>query len=184
METENIAANATGQEGSSATMQEQSTQGGSVAAPAAAPDKPTDLDKDVLEDVETEPWPERFTAVLAPFLSEEVISQVKNLYLEGPEPPFVSDGGWGGRKAKVADTDIGEGSSALQSPAQELEPEKTERSKRGRDRGRGGRSGRGGRGGRTGRPGEREDHRKILSDVCTISLDFGQPQCHLIHSIV
>ncbi|KIJ99367.1 hypothetical protein K443DRAFT_133079 [Laccaria amethystina LaAM-08-1] len=41
------------------------------------------------------PWPEHFTAELSPFLSEGAILQIKQMYLEGPEPPRVSDSGWG-----------------------------------------------------------------------------------------
>ncbi|KAI0832348.1 tRNA pseudouridine synthase D [Trametes gibbosa] len=114
-----------------------------------------------------EPWPERFTESLKPFLSEDVISHVKTLYLEGPEPPFVSDSGWGGRHSKVVD---GKGESSEPSapaPASEHEHQGGDqgRGKRGRDRGRGGRGGRGGRdGGRGGRGGTREDHRKVLSN--------------------
>ena len=55
---------------------------------------------------EDEPWPERFTASLQPFLSEAAINQVKSLFLEGPEPPltFVSDSGWAGRQTKTGDS--------------------------------------------------------------------------------
>ncbi|KAI0959504.1 hypothetical protein AcW1_004311 [Taiwanofungus camphoratus] len=113
---------------------------------------------------EVGPWPERFTATLAPFLSEETIGRLKDLFLEGPEPPFVSDSGWGGRQAKVGESEEAESSSAVAEMPQE-EPSKREKGKRGRDRGsRGGRGGRGGRGARGGRPGGREDHRKVLTD--------------------
>ncbi|KAI0701819.1 pseudouridine synthase [Cytidiella melzeri] len=109
---------------------------------------------------ETGPWPERFTTTLKKFLSDEAVESVKALYLEGPEPPFVSDSGWGGRQSKVSDNN-GEGASTTP-PEPEPESSKPERGKRGRDRG--GRGTRGGRGGRPGRPGEREDPRKVLSN--------------------
>ena len=120
---------------------------------------------------DSEPWPERFTSNLQPFLSEAVIAMVRELYLEGPEPPFISDGGWSGRKAKVPNPETGEGESTVQPPAEVSEPAREETSRRGRDRG--SRGGRGGRGGRAGRLGEREDHRRVVSDVCNISRGDG-----------
>ena len=105
----------------------------------------------------TEPWPEHFTTTLASFLSEEVIGQVKHMFLEGPEPPRVSDNGWGTRVAKPSAEDD------ILVPTLE-EQDKTDIRKRGKDRG--GRGSRGGRGGKGGRgAGSREDHRKVLSDV-------------------
>jgi len=107
-----------------------------------------------------EPWPDRFTVAFAPFLSKEAVTQMKTMFLEGPEPPRVSDSGWGGRPARPADTDMAESSNAP-------EPPEEDKGRRGKDRG--GRSGRGGRGGKSGgrggRAGRREDTRKVLSDV-------------------
>ncbi|KAF9569303.1 pseudouridine synthase [Agrocybe pediades] len=51
-----------------------------------------------------EPWPEHFNASLSAFLDEEKIEQLKSIYLEGPEPPRVSDNGWGGRPIASKDT--------------------------------------------------------------------------------
>ncbi|KAH9853549.1 tRNA pseudouridine synthase D [Lenzites betulinus] len=112
---------------------------------------------------DNEPWPERFTESLKPFLSEDVIAHVKTLFLEGPEPPFVSDSGWGGRQSKPVD---GKGEASEPSaPTPAPEPEPQGRGKRGRGRGRGDRGGRGGRGGaRGGRAGAKEDHRKVISN--------------------
>lgn len=73
------------------------------------------------------------------------------MYLEGPEPPFVSDGGWGARKPRE------EGD--MEEPPEEVVEEST-RGKRGRGRGRGGKGGRGG-----GRTGKRVDMRKVISQV-------------------
>lgn len=131
---------------------------------AEKPDVPKD-DPSPKGKEKAEPWPEHFDTSLKPFLSEDVIARVKNLFLEGPEPPLVSDSGWAGRAAKVAAQDNGD-DAAPEPPAEE--PAQG-RGKKGRDRGgRGGRGARGGRGGgRGGRPGMREDHRKVLSDVCT-----------------
>jgi tRNA pseudouridine13 synthase len=117
----------------------------------------------------SEPWPERFTTALAPFLSEEALLQVKTMFLEGPEPPRVSDSGWGGRPARASDADITEAPNVPE-PIQE-EPEQ-DKGRRGTDRGgRGGRGVRSGKGGgRGGRAnGRREDTRKVLSNV----------RCHL-----
>ncbi|KAJ3566416.1 hypothetical protein NP233_g7023 [Leucocoprinus birnbaumii] len=109
---------------------------------------------------QAEPWPEHFNTTLAPFLSEEAVGQLKQMWLEGPEPPRVSDAGWGGRVAKSqADDEVSENVV----PAQE--EEKTEDSSRGGRGGRGGRGKRGGRAdGRRGRGGGREDHRKVLTE--------------------
>ena len=105
-----------------------------------------------------EPWPDRFTAALTPFLSEEAVEQVKIMFLEGSEPPRVSDNGWGGRPARPSDADTAEASNVPE-PTQEILGEY--KGRRGKDRNN--RGGRGGRGGRAG--GRREDTRKVLSDV-------------------
>lgn len=108
----------------------------------------------------SEPWPEHFTTELSPFLSEGAILQVKQMYLEGPEPPRVSDSGWGGRTNKSSeDTEVGnteQASDAVMASNQD------DKNNRGKDN-RGGRGRRGGRAG--GRGGGREDHRKVLSEV-------------------
>jgi len=107
------------------------------------------------------PWSDLFTARLDPFLSTEKIEEVKKMFLEGPEPPFVSDSGWSGRLAAKAN-ESGVPSSMDVDESVETRKEddgKKGNSKRGRDR-----SGRGGRGGRGGKP-VREDHRKVTSDV-------------------
>lgn len=103
-----------------------------------------------------EPWPERFNTALTPFLSPDAITEVKKMFLEGPEPPRVSDSGWGGRQPKVAED--GTNAECLD---MHLTPETHD------NRGKGGRGGRGGRGrGQGGRSGSgREDRRKVLSDV-------------------
>ncbi|KIM90914.1 hypothetical protein PILCRDRAFT_58687 [Piloderma croceum F 1598] len=64
-----------------------------------------------------EPWPDRFTVALAPFLPEDAVAQVKAMFLEGPEPPRVSDSGWGGRPVKPAESDIAEASSPISDKA-------------------------------------------------------------------
>lgn len=114
----------------------------------------------------TEPWPKTFDDALAPFLSEEAISQLKNMFLEGQEPPRISDSGWGARPPM--NNDNTEGSSA-QNPSQEEPPiEKQARGRRGRERGARGARG-GGRGGRGGGQ-QREDTRKVLSNVRAFEL--------------
>lgn len=112
-----------------------------------------------------EPWPESFTTRLSAFLSETAILKVKEMFLEGPKPPRVSDSGWAGRQLKPADE--GAADSPEINPEQ---PEESGRGKRGRERGGRGRGGRGGRGGRAG--GGNEDHRKVLSDVCLSSYKY------------
>ncbi|GBE79670.1 pseudouridine synthase [Sparassis latifolia] len=106
--------------------------------------------------------PERITKALSPFLSEEAIIRVRELYQEGPEPPFVSDSGWGGRQAKQSNDEEKPENVEMPTELQQEESGRSGRGRRGRDRG--GRSGRGGRGGRGGGRGGREDHRRVLTD--------------------
>ncbi|KIK68015.1 hypothetical protein GYMLUDRAFT_804143 [Collybiopsis luxurians FD-317 M1] len=112
------------------------------------------------EDAEksTDPWPESFNATLAPYLSETAIVQLKEMFLQGSEPPRVPDSGWGGRSVKASPEDPSTSfpeSASLPGP----ETETNERGKRGRGRGRD----RGGRGGR-GAASRREDNRKVVSE--------------------
>nr|GAT59956.1 predicted protein [Mycena chlorophos] len=102
-----------------------------------------------------EPWPDRFTTRLSAFLSEEAVGKLKEMYLEGPEPPFVPDSGWGSRPAAGSST---EDAAEPAAEASTSAPAPT----RGRGGGRGGRGGRGR--GRGGRAAGREDHRKVVSD--------------------
>ena len=115
-------------------------------------------------------WHEHFNIALSPFLSEEAILQVKNMYLEGREPPRVSDSGWAGRSVpSAADCD------EVVSEATVAVPVVDEREGNDRSGGRGKRGGRGGRGGKGGRSGSsRVDHRKVLSNVslATASLNL------------
>ncbi len=106
------------------------------------------------------PWPDLFTSRLAPFLSAGQIEDVKKMFLEGRNPPFVSDAGWTGRLAsKTNDSSI----SDLGAVAEDADTNtRNETMKGGGRRDRGGRGGRGGR--RGGRPGV-EDRRKVISDV-------------------
>lgn len=97
-------------------------------------------------------WSEGFTAVLEKFLSPSVMDKLKQMYEEGPEPPFVSDSGWGGRQQKQ------EESEAFGEPPAETA------SKRGQGRGRDGR----GRD-RGGRAGKKEDNRRVFTEVCALS---------------
>jgi len=130
------------------------------------------------KDKKSEPnerWPDHFNTVLTPFLSDEAIAQVKKMFLEGPEPPRVSDSGWGSRQPRTSeDVDAVEGAEAsnVPEPSQGV-PEKEQKGQRGKERGgKGGRGSRGGRGGgRGGRAGGREDSRKVLSNVRHCLLD-------------
>jgi hypothetical protein len=45
-------------------------------------------------------WQDHFTTVLAPFLDRERIQQIKDMYLQGCNPPRASDSGWAGRKPR------------------------------------------------------------------------------------
>ena len=106
-------------------------------------------------------WPDSFTTRLAPFLSIEKVEEVKKMFLEGPEPPFVSDAGWSGRLAAKVDESGVSVSMDIDETGNEDEGKKGG-SKRGRDRG--GRGGRGRGRGRGGKP-ARADHRKVISEV-------------------
>jgi tRNA pseudouridine13 synthase len=110
----------------------------------------------------TEPWPASFTTRLSPFLSPEKIEDVKKMFLEGPEPPFVSDTGWSGRQAAKAKESDGSGSIDVEENAETRKEDGGRRgsSRRGRDRG--------GRGGRGGGRSVREDRRKVTSEVRTL----------------
>ncbi|KAG2056320.1 tRNA pseudouridine synthase D [Suillus hirtellus] len=116
------------------------------------------------------PWNDQFTEKLAPYLSEASIDQLKTMFLEGREPPRVTDSGWGSRLIKTTE-DSTETPDAAK-PSEEVDAlQSDDTAKRGKNRsGRGDRGGRGGRGrGRGGRQGgEREDHRKVLSEpICS-----------------
>lgn len=102
-------------------------------------------------------WSENFTTTLEKFFSPPVMEKLKQMYEQGPEPPFVSDSGWGGRQAKQEEPEI----------AERPPVEKTHKGGRGRGRGRGGRGGRGKD--RGGHAGEREDNRRVFTEVCTLS---------------
>jgi tRNA pseudouridine13 synthase len=102
-------------------------------------------------------WSEDYAAVLEKFLSPPVINRLKQMYEEGPEPPFVSDLGWGSRQVRQGEFEVTE-----ETPAEST-------SKRGRDsRGRGGRGGRAGNRGH--RTGKKEDARRVVTDVRTFFL--------------
>ncbi|KAG2077310.1 tRNA pseudouridine synthase D [Suillus decipiens] len=119
------------------------------------------------------PWNDQFTEKLAPYLSEASIGQLKTMFLEGREPPRVTDSGWGGRLTKTTEGSI-ETLDAVK-PSEEADTSQDDDTvKRGKNRGgrgdRGGRGGRGrGRGGRQG--GDREDHRKVLSEPISSKTD-------------
>ncbi|KDQ29347.1 hypothetical protein PLEOSDRAFT_1064122 [Pleurotus ostreatus PC15] len=81
---------------SSSKTPKESTAAESSITQVAASDAPTIAEP-------AEPWPESNNTALAPFLSEDAISKLKTMFLEGPTPPKVSDSGWGGRQPKTED---------------------------------------------------------------------------------
>ena len=124
-------------------------------APAEALDKaPGEKSKQASPTV---PWLDSFTARLDPFLSTEKIEEVKKMFLEGPEPPFVSDAGWSGRRAAKESGTSGSIDVEESEGTRKESEGKRGNSKRGRDRG--------GRGGRGGGKSVRGDHRKVTSEV-------------------
>ena len=52
-------------------------------------------------------WQGHFSTTLASFLDPERIQQLKDLYLQGRNPPRVSDSGWAGRKPRPLDEETG-----------------------------------------------------------------------------
>jgi tRNA pseudouridine13 synthase len=66
-------------------------------------------------------WQDYFAADLAPFLNPECIQQLKDLYLQGRNPPRVSDSGWAGCKARSSDDQKGVAQSAEQTTTLEVE---------------------------------------------------------------
>jgi len=141
----------TSQESTAPTPQPQAT-------PSSDPTPVPEVSEEVPAPVEAQEdylWSEDFTAVLEKFLSPLVMGKLKQMYEEGPESPFISDSGWGGRQAKQEESEVVE------------EPPAETSSKRGRGRGR---EGRGGRGRDRGvRVGKREDDRRVVTEVCTSS---------------
>lgn len=115
------------------------TESNELVAPASI-----DVSPEGETEEESGVWYDRFDTTLSAYLSKEVIAQIKQLYLEGPDPPFVSDAGWEGRKAK-ADGSGGDGMDV-----DEAQNSKDTKSKRGR-------KGKGRRG--------QVDNRKVLTDV-------------------
>lgn len=135
-----------------------------------------DLDNPSVSDPPDEgAWLGKFTTRLSPYLAPELIRNLKQLFLEGPTPPLVSDAGWGGRQKPSGSEDLSASSPTSVPPNDAPGSAKDERDGgRGRRGGRGGRGDRGGRGVRGGRGaggagGGREpryeDLRKVVSDV-------------------
>lgn len=119
-------------------------------------------------------WDDTFETSLSPLLSEASISDLKKMYLEGPDPPRASDNGWMSRiHKKSEDIEVSEPDAlahqndGVQSPDTKRGKHQSVRGGRGRQRGRGGRS----------QGSEREDHRKVLSEVRHPAGQF----CHLSH---
>ncbi|KZW04076.1 tRNA pseudouridine synthase D [Exidia glandulosa HHB12029] len=113
-------------------------------------------------------WHTEFDDALSPYLSASLLQELRTIYEEGSEPPFVADGGWGQRPARATD---GDGEPAPEPPA-EPEPEAQEpkggRNQRGRGRGRGGKNPRG-----PAKQQRRPDTRKVISDSIEAKADRG-----------
>lgn len=111
-------------------------------------------------------WDDAFESSLSPFLPKPLIVELKKMYLEGPEPPRVSDNGYVSRMHKNSEgVEIPE-----RGQVNELQSSDT---MRGRNRNaRGGKVRQRGRGGGRSQGSEREDHRKVLSEVCHPARQF------------
>ena len=166
--------NADAPSGEPTVRQGTETEIGTETSPGVPDKAPVESSK---QDCSTEPWPESFTTRLSPFLSTEKIEEVKKVFLEGPEPPFVSDTGWSGRQTAKANESGGSGSMDVEENVETRKDNGGKRgsSKRGRDRG--------GRGGRGGGKSAREDHRKVTSEVRPLS-SYHQPYDDLYHSLL
>ncbi|KAF9268087.1 tRNA pseudouridine synthase D [Marasmius fiardii PR-910] len=121
----------------------------------AGEDTKLEVETSTTPDDPKNPWPDSFNTKLAPFLSKTGITQLKEMFLQGPEPPRVSDSGWGGRAGNFGE-DTGS-AAPLEVPDSTSGGLRRGRSGRGRDRGRGGRGDRRGGSGR-------EDYRKVVSE--------------------
>lgn len=144
--------------GEEARLEESETKENSIVSSSSGQNNR----KDDGDKGSNEPWPEHFTTELSTFLSEGAILQIKQMYLEGPEPPRVSDSGWGGRANKSSEgIEVGNAEEASDAVMASNQDGKN-------DKGKNNRGGRGRRGGRAGgRGGGREDHRKVLSEPIT-----------------
>ena len=130
------------------------------ATPSAEPLRPPEVSEDTPAPTQVQEgylWSEDFTAVLGKFLSPPVLDRLKQMYEEGPEPPFASDSGWGGRQARQEESGI----------IEETPVETTPKGGRGR-----GRRGRGGRGKDRGGRAERRDDRRVITEVRIVSLQL------------
>ncbi|KAH7887645.1 tRNA pseudouridine synthase D [Phlebopus sp. FC_14] len=141
----------------------QADAGPSESSKVTLPEAPSALsgnDEATLNDEVV--WDDQFVKLLSPFLSETSVAQLKEMYLEGPEPLRVSDSGWGGRVAKGSDNNE-PAERGKQGTSQTLESDTRSSSARNRGKDRNTRRGRGGR--QSGRSQvEREDNRKVLSE--------------------
>ncbi|KAF8517809.1 pseudouridine synthase [Gautieria morchelliformis] len=111
---------------------------------------------------DAEPWPTKFTNELTPLLSQAAIEKLKEMFLQGPEPPFVSDSGWGDRQSQAGNGPAEQDATVESAASKEQESNQTRgknrmRGRKGKERNGRGRGGKGVRGGR-------EDNRKVLSD--------------------
>jgi tRNA pseudouridine13 synthase len=151
---------------------------------------PSKVDTSTTSSSQEMTWTDHMTATLTPLLPSSTIEQLKEMFLQGPEAPLVSDSGWGGRKPSVlVENDTAavdsDGGAPTPIPVLSSSSHQHDREGRGRGRGRGGRGTRGGRGrGRfdndSTRPGKREDLRRVVSDVSPVfqcSRCVASPPC-------
>lgn len=122
---------------------------------------------DQAEATDEEPWPARFSTRLEPLLSERALLELKEMFLQGPNPPQIkseqpSGSNGSGQSASVGDLDQTPGDGV------NVPEESSSKSDRNAKRGRGGR-GRGGRGGGRERKSKAaEDNRKVITDVSVV----------------
>ncbi|EJD53740.1 tRNA pseudouridine synthase D [Auricularia subglabra TFB-10046 SS5] len=116
-------------------------------------------------------WHQQFDDALSSFLSPTLIAELKKIYEEGPEPPLVSDSGWGqrGNRASASEQSVpGEDEKEDEKPTAVVDtPAEEAPAADNKGRGRNNRRGRGGKAKSArapAKPSFRDDHRKVISD--------------------
>lgn len=105
-------------------------------------------------------WSDHMDERLATFFTSDGLAALKALYLEGPQPPLVSDNGWAGRRAQIHAADKEptpvEIAGGIHGAIENSSSSRGSRRGGGRDRGGRGREKRG----------SVVDNRKVTSNVC------------------
>lgn len=177
---------------------------------AAAPDIPTTATDEVVGTTRTDeqpmvgevgdqsdaanegPWPTNFSTRLAPLLSERALLELKEMFLQGPNPPSATKSTESTEKAAGSSNlqaDSGANIRVIEQSTAVIDPGQTHdetvgvaggpgnRDDRSTKKGRGGRGGRGGGRdrGREKKPKAVEDDRKVITDVSVVAIFTVSP---------